>query len=142
MFPNNKSTRIRAFLIVCSILLVQQHICATSVTSDAANASWPTFWKHFSVAINGKDIPTLVKMMPADFSDGGGGLNASEWLKFINEHEREGSWKDLKKSVAQGVKKARNTNSQAMVTRVTKDNRYYFEFRKDKKWWFAGVVGD
>ncbi len=23
-----------------------------------------------------------------------------------------------------------------------KDKGYYFEFRKDKKWYFAGVVGD
>jgi hypothetical protein len=27
-------------------------------------------------------------------------------------------------------------------TKLTRDNAYYFEFRKDGKWYFAGVVGD
>jgi ribulose kinase len=142
LFSNNIGITTKLLLIICSILLIQSSVSAKSVTTDTANASWTIFWKHFSTAIQAKDTAALVKMMPADFSDGGGGLNAGEWLQFINQHRRQGSWKDLQKSIKQGTKKTRNTNSQALVTRVTKDGHYYFEFRKDKKWWFAGVVGD
>ncbi len=81
-------------------------------------------------------------MMPNDFFDGGGGSTPSEWLRFIDQNERKGSWRDLQKSFAQGTVINRNWPSKGIPTRVTKDNRYYFEFRKDKRWYFAGVVGD
>lgn len=78
--------------------------------------------------------------MPDDFSDGGGGLKPSEWLQYINENDKNGSWRDLQRSMARGTMPDRN--SKGVLTRITKDNLYYFEFRKDKKWYFAGVAGD
>lgn len=80
-------------------------------------------------------------MMPEDFFDGGGGQTPSEWLRFINENERNGSWKDLQRSVATGTVNNRKWSSKGIPTKVTKDNVYYFEFRKGR-WYFAGVVGD
>jgi len=79
--------------------------------------------------------------MPEDFFDGGGGQTPSEWLRFINENERNGSWKDLQRSVATGTVNNRKWSSKGIPTKVTKDNVYYFEFRKGR-WYFAGVVGD
>ncbi len=111
-------------------------------TNKAANRSWPSFWRQLSAAINKKDRAALRKMMPDDFFDGGGGSTPSEWLQFIDQNERKGSWKDLQKSIARGTVVNKNWPSKGIPTRVTRDNGYYFEFRKDKKWYFAGVVGD
>jgi len=63
-------------------------------------------------------------------------------LKFIDENERSGSWRDLRKSFAKGTVVNRIWSSKGVPTRVTRDKGYYFEFRKDKRWYFAGVVGD
>ncbi len=35
----------------------------------------------------------------------------------------------------------KNWSSSGTPARVTKDDGYYFEFRKDKRWYFGGVVG-
>jgi hypothetical protein len=111
-------------------------------TNAEANRSWPSFWRQITVAINNKDRVALRKMMPENFNDGGGGLTPIEWLKFIDENARRGSWRDLKKSFAKGTVVNRIWPSKGVPTRVTRDKGYYFEFRKDKKWYFAGVVGD
>jgi len=81
-------------------------------------------------------------MMPSDFFDGGGGMTPKEWLNFIDENERRGSWQDLRRSMARGTRINRDWSSKGLPTRVTRDNGYYFEFRKNGKWYFAGVVGD
>lgn len=111
-------------------------------TWRAANASWQNFYTAFRAAVNKRDRAAMLRMMPDDFSDGGGGLTASEWLQFIDENAKNGSWRDLRKSFARGTVINRNWSSKGIPTRVTKDNGYYFEFRKDNKWYFAGVVGD
>jgi hypothetical protein len=108
----------------------------------AANAKWRSFYTAFRAAVNKRDREAMLRMMPDDFFDGGGGETASEWLRFIEENAKNGSWRDLQKSLAGGTLIKRNWNSKGVPTRVTKDNGYYFEFRKDKKWYFAGVVGD
>ena len=117
-----------------------------SQTSQAANAeanrSWQSFWRQITVAVNNKDREALRKMMSNNFSDVSGGLNRDQWLRLIVQNERNGSWKDLRKSFAKGTVVNRNWPSKGIPTRVTRDNYYYFEFRKDKRWYFAGVVGD
>jgi hypothetical protein len=123
--------------VVCSTSFAQT---STSVNADA-NRRWVGFWRQFTVAVNKKDRDAIKKMMPDDFFDGGGGLTPSEWLRFIDENERNGSWKDLQRSVATGTVKNRKWSSKGIPTKVTRDNRYYFEFRKGR-WLFAGVVGD
>lgn len=129
--------------VVLLLLVAFGTLAQTSAaTTAAANRSWPSFWRQFSAAMNKKDRAALRKMMPKDFSDGGGGLTPDEWLQFIDENERKGSWRDLQKSVARGAVIHRKWSSKGIPTRVTRDNRYYFEFLKDKKWYFAGVVGD
>jgi hypothetical protein len=112
----------------------------SSGTNPGASQTWPSFWRQFSVAINKRDTVALKRMMPDDFFDGGGGMTPGEWLKYINENSRNGSWRDLRRSVARGTMTKRS--SKGVPTRVTWDNGYYFEFRADKKWYFAGVVGD
>ena len=84
----------------------------------------------------------MLRMMPSDFFDGGGGLTAEQWLKFIDENESHGSWRDLRKSMASGAQTNRTWSAKGVPTKVTRDSVYYFEFRKDGKWYFAGVVGD
>ena len=115
---------------------------SSSARITVAERSWPTFWRQFTAAINKKDHAVLLRVMPTDFSDGGGGLTARAWLQFIDENERNGSWRDLRKSVARGARINRNWSNKGVPTKVTRDNHYYFEFRKDGKWYFAGVVGD
>jgi hypothetical protein len=136
-----KTHRILAmvFLLLASSATFAQ---PSRATNAAANRSWQSFWRQIATAINKKDRVALRKMMPNDFFDGGGGLTPSEWLKFIDENERNGSWRDLQKSFAQGTVINRTWSAKGLLTRVTKDNGYYFEFRKDKRWYFAGVVGD
>jgi len=124
-------------VVVCSSSFARTPASINSI----ADQKWPSFWRQFSQAVNKKDGATLRKMMPADFFDGGGGLTPSEWLQFINDNERKGSWRDLQRSIARGTIRNRNWSSKGIPTRVTKDNGYYFEFRKDR-WYFAGVVGD
>jgi hypothetical protein len=111
-------------------------------TNDVANRSWQSFWRQVTAAINNKDQVALRKMMPNNFDDGGGGSTPDEWLKYIDQNKRKGSWRDLQKSFAKGTIVNRNWPSKGIPTRVTKDNGYFFEFRKDKRWYFAGVVGD
>jgi hypothetical protein len=133
----------RIFAMVFLLLVASASFGQTArATNDVANRSWQSFWRQVTAAINKKDQAAVRKMMPNNFDDGGGGLTASEWLRFIDQNERKGSWRDIQKSFAQGTVINRNWKSKGIPTRVTKDNRYYFEFRKDKKWYFAGVVGD
>jgi hypothetical protein len=108
----------------------------------AANASWQKFYTAFRAAVNKRDRAAMLRMMPDDFFDGGGGQTAGEWLQFIDDNAKNGSWRDLQKSFAQGTVINRAWSKKGTPTRVTKDNGYYFEFRKNKKWYFAGVVGD
>ena len=132
------------FLSLLFFLLVPSLTFAQKPRSNwaAANASWQSFYTAFRAAVNKRDRTAMLRMMPDDFFDGGGGLTASEWLQFIDENTKNGSWRDLQKSFAQGTVINRNWSSKGIPTRVTKDNGYYFEFRRDKKWYFAGVVGD
>ena len=126
------------FLLVPSLTFAQK----PRSNWAAANASWQKFYTAFRIAVNKRDRAAMLRMMPDDFFDGGGGSTASEWLQYIEENAKNGSWRDLQKSFAQGTVINRNWRNKGIPTRVTKDNGYYFEFRRDKKWYFAGVVGD
>jgi hypothetical protein len=133
----------RILAIVVLLLAASAAFGQTSRATNAdANRSWQSFWRQITAAINKKDSVALRKMMPNNFNDGGGGGTADEWLKFIDENKRGGSWRDLQKSFAKGTVVNRIWPSKGVPTRVTKDKGYYFEFRKDKRWYFAGVVGD
>jgi hypothetical protein len=114
---------------------------SSATRTDSANQSWPAFWRTFTTAVKKKDKAAMMKVMPNDFFDGGGGLTPGEWLQYIDENEQNGSWKDLQRSFARGTKINRNWDNKGIPTKVTKDNGYYFEFRKGR-WYFAGVVGD
>lgn len=107
-----------------------------------ANAAWQSFYTAFRAAVNKRDHAAMRRMTADDFFDGGGGGTPGEWLQFIDQNSKNGSWRDLQRSFAQGTVINRRWSSKGIPTRVTKDNRYYFEFRRDKKWYFAGVVGD
>jgi hypothetical protein len=135
----------KAHLLAAPLLLFVA-LAAFSQTPAAriatAERTWASFWRQFTLAINKKDHAALLRMMPSNFFDGGGGLTPKEWLKFIDENERNGSWRDLRKSVAGGTKIDRTWSAKGVPTKVTRDNAYYFEFRRDGKWYFAGVVGD
>ena len=136
-------TKPRILLLLLLVLIPSLTIAQKPRTSwSAANASWQSFYSAFRAAVNKRDRATLLRMMPDDFFDGGGGGTASEWLRFIDENAKKGSWKDLQNSFARGTIIKRDWSDKGIPTRVTKDNGYYFEFRKDKKWYFAGVVGD
>lgn len=126
------------FLIVPSLAFAQK----SSSNWAAANASWQSFYTSFRAAVSRRDRAAMLRMMPDDFFDGGGGMTAGEWLQFIDENAKNGSWRDLQKSFARGTVLSRNRSNKGVPTRVTRDNGYYFEFRRDKKWYFAGVVGD
>lgn len=135
-------TRFNSITILL-LLLASTTVAQTSASTwTAANRSWPKFWRQFTLAVNKKDHAVLKNLMPADFFDGGGGLKPAEWLKFIDENEQDGSWRDLQKSMAGGTVVSREWSSKGVPTRVTKDKAYYFEFRKKRGWVFAGVVGD
>jgi len=132
----------QGIVVLLLITLPSMSFAQASRASTAANQSWPSFWRRITTAINEKDHASLLKMMPKDFYDGGGGETAKEWLQYIDENESNGSWKDIQRSFAQGAKISKEWSAKGTPTRVTKDNGYYFEFRKDKRWYFAGVVGD
>ena len=135
----------RTFHFVMSVLLFIASTASSQISAariDLAERSWPMFWQQFTSAIDKKDHAALLRMMPSDFSDGGGGLTPNKWLQYIDENERNGSWRDLQRSVAGGARINRDWSSKGVPTKVTRDNGYYFEFRKDGKWYFAGVVGD
>ncbi len=136
-------TKPRILLLLFLVLIPSLTSAQRSRTSwAAANASWQSFYSGFRAAVNKRDRAAMLRLMPDDFFDGGGGETASEWLRFIDENAKNGSWRDLQKSFARGTVINRDWSSKGIPTRVTKDNGYYFEFRKDKKWYFAGVVGD
>lgn len=140
---NSVILRSRIVFSVLLLLIVASNSLAFKSTADAAaNRSWPGFWRQFTSAVNKKDHEGLIKVMPADFFDGGGGMTPVEWLRFMDENVRNGSWKDLQRSVARGTVVNKQWSRKGVLTRFTRDNGYYFEFRKDKKWYFAGVVGD
>ena len=133
-----------SLLIVPALLIcVSAGVAQTSANKTAAaNRAWASFWRDFTAAVNKKDRVAVRKMMADNFADDSGGLNANEWLKFIDENERKGSWRDLQKSFARGTMVNKEWPSKGVPTRITKDKFYYFQFRKDNKWYFAGVVGD
>ena len=134
------SRLLAVLLLLCSAFAVFPQTLTARIA--VGERSWPSFWRQFTVAVNKKDHAALLRMMPSDFFDGGGGSTAQEWLQFMDENERRGSWRDLRKSVAGGARIKRSWSNKGVPTKVTRDNGYYFEFRKDGKWYFAGVVGD
>lgn len=142
----NRSKMKSRYLLIVTVLVLS--VCAASAqtsatkTEAAANSAWASFWRQFTAAANKKDRVALKKMMADNFADDSGGLNATEWLRFIDENERKGSWRDLQKSFARGTIVNKEWPSKGIPTRITRDKFYYFEFRKDGKWYFAGVVGD
>jgi hypothetical protein len=129
-----RMTRLNATAILLLLLASATVAQTSSSTWTAANRSWPRFWRQFSVVINKKDHAALKNLMPADFFDGGGGLKPAEWLEFIDENEKNGSWRDLQRSMARGTVVSRQWSSKGVPTRVTKDKAYYFEFRKKRGW--------
>ena len=136
-------TRTFHFLVLVPLFIASTAFSETPASEIAvAERSWPTFWRQFTSAIDKRDHAALLRMMPSDFFDGGGGLTPRKWLQYIDENERNGSWRDLQRSVAGGARVNRDWSSKGVPTKVTRDNGYYFEFRKDGKWYFAGVVGD
>ena len=136
-------TKPRILLLLLLLISPTLTIAQSPRTSwTAANAKWQSFYSAFRAAVNKRDRAAMLRMMPDDFFDGGGGGTASEWLRFLDENAKKGSWKDLQNSFARGTIIKREWSNKGIPTRVTKDNGYYFEFRKDKKWYFAGVVGD
>lgn len=142
---NQSKMKSRYLLVVAAFML---SACAASAQSSsnktqaASNRAWAGFWSQFTAAVNKKDRAAVRKLMAANFADDSGGLNATEWLRYIDENERNGSWRDLQKSFARGTVVNKEWPSKGVPTRITKDKHYYFEFRKDGKWYFAGVVGD
>ena len=130
------------FSALLLLIIASNSLAFKSTLDAAANRSWPSFWRQFTIAVSKKDHDGLIRVMPADFFDGGGGLTPVEWLRFMDENVRNGSWRDLQRSVARGTVVNKQWSRKGVLTRVTRDNGYYFEFRKDKKWYFAGVVGD
>ena len=125
-------------LIALIVALSGATVAQTSASSDASK-KWPAFWQQFSAAIKKKDVATIRKAMPDDFFDGGGGMTPAEWLNYINENERKGSWKDIQSSMAKGTIVSKEPKGPP--SRQTRDKHYYFEFRKGR-WYFAGVAGD
>jgi hypothetical protein len=138
-------TRTFHFLVMLVLLFIASTAFSETPAARIAVAerSWPTFWRQFTPAIEKMDHAALLRMRPSDFSDGGGGQTPRKWLQFIDDNERNGSWRDLQRSVAGGARINRDWSSKGVPTKVTRDNGYYFEFRKDgKRYNFAGVVGD
>ena len=139
---NRARTKSSYLLIILALVLAAGAVSAQNKTDSAANRAWAVFYRQFTAAVNKKDRVALKTMMAANFADDSGGLNANEWLRFIDENERKGSWRDLQKSFARGTIVNKEWPSKGVPTRITRDKFYYFEFRKDGKWYFAGVVGD
>ena len=139
---NRARTKSSSLLITLALVLTAGAVSAQNKTDGAANRAWASFYRQFTAAVNKKDRVALKTMMAGNFADDSGGLNASEWLRFIDENERKGSWRDLQKSFARGTIVNKEWPSKGVPTRITRDKFYYFEFRKDGKWYFAGVVGD
>jgi len=139
---NRARTKSSYPLITLALVLAAGAASAQNKTDSAANRAWASFYRQFTAAVNKKDRVALKTMMAANFADDSGGLNANEWLRFIDENERKGSWRDLQKSFARGTIVNKEWPSKGVPTRITRDKFYYFEFRKDGKWYFAGVVGD
>jgi hypothetical protein len=129
----------KLFLVVLLFALCGSTFAQTSANADA-NRKWTAFWHQFSAAIKKKNLEVIRKTIPADFFDGGGGMSPTEWLNYIKENERNGSWRDIQRSMARGTVPAK-PNSPGTPTRITRDNGYYFEFRNGR-WYFAGVMGD
>jgi hypothetical protein len=139
---NKTRAKSRYLLIMLALVLAAGAVSAQNKTNSAANRAWASFWREFTAAANKKDRVALKQMMANNFADDSGGLNATEWLRFIDENERKGSWRDLQKSFARGTIINKEWPSKGVPSRITRDKFYYFEFRKDGKWYFAGVVGD
>jgi len=135
--------KLKFALVATVFLLLFLPTSAFSQGSEAeAQRRWPGFWHEFSTAVKKKDVVALKRLMPDDFFDGGGGMKAGEWLTYMNESEKKGSWRDFQKSIARGAVVNKKFSKKGVPTRVTRDNAYYFEFRNGKKWYFAGLVGD
>src|ERR1700682_674483 len=95
----------KRILVLLFLLAVPSFTIAQKSRSQwtAANASWQSFYTAFRAAVTRRDRAAILRTMPDDFFDGGGGGTASEWLQFIDENAKNGSWTDLQKSLAKGT---------------------------------------
>jgi hypothetical protein len=64
--------------VLAALLMLFGALAGFSQTPAApiatAERTWASFWRQFTLAINKKDHAALLRMMPSDFFDGGGGL--------------------------------------------------------------------
>src|SRR5690349_12311132 len=72
-------TRTFHFFVMLVLLFIASWTFSQSADRmDIAEQSWWAFWQQFTTAINKKDHAALLRMMPSDFFDGGGGLTPKQ----------------------------------------------------------------
>lgn len=108
-------------------------------TFIAANKSWPQFWVRFNRAIKKRDRVSLRRMMADDFSDHGGGSSADDYViqVFSKEMRRE-----YQRALSSGTELIEYGEQPARFTRRKDHPQLIFEFGKDRRWRWIGIVGD
>jgi len=105
---------------------------SSSVTN---NNTWDEFLVTFKTAIINKDKTKIISMTDEkNFSDGGGGATASE---FLNDADisKETGWSNLIHSIKAGVK-----GKDEKQTVGGYPNLYFV--KKNNQWYWQGIVGD
>jgi hypothetical protein len=130
----------------CVLLLILFLLVPTSSfaqgsrsASIAANKSWPQFWVRFNRAIKNRDRVTLRRMMADDFSDHGGGSPADYYVTQVFSKEMS---REYQRSLSSGTELIEYGERPARFTRRKDYPKLIFEYGKDRRWRWIGLVGD
>ena len=128
-------------LLLILSLLVPTPLYAQSSRSAsiAANKSWPQFWVRFNRAIKNGDRVSLRRMMADDFSDHGGGSPADYYVTQVFSKEMR---REYQRALSSGTELIEYGEQPARFTRRKDHPRLIFEFGKDRRWHWIGLVGD
>jgi hypothetical protein len=105
----------------------------------AANKSWPPFWLRFNRAIKNRDRVALRRMMADDFSDHGGGSPADYYVTQVFSKEMR---REYQRALSSGTELIEYGEQPARFTRRKEYPKLIFEFGKDRRWRWIGLVGD
>lgn len=123
------------FLLVPTLSFAQSSRSA----SIAANKSWHQFRVRFNRAIKKRDRVSLRRMMADDFSDHGGGSPADYYVGMVFSKEMR---LDYQRSLSSGTEPLEYGEQPARITRRKEHPQLIFEFGKDRRWRWIGLVGD
>ena len=121
---------------VSHLVLLVGLLVPAAVAQNAAEKSWKPFWTQFIVAVKAKNKVAVKRLMASGSEFSVPGTTSRD--EFLSMLDASNMWKDVQRSVAQGVIAY---DEDGKTGRITRDRNLIFQFIGGR-WRFVGVMGD